>query len=99
MIFVCAFFWKLSTRSVGFLSVTVPVYQCEISPGHARGKFLCIEYLFLNCGYLASAWIGYAFFFDIPSEVSWFGALVLVYIIRSTELTLLKARSLRCASC
>ncbi|KAJ8091680.1 hypothetical protein PM082_020915 [Marasmius tenuissimus] len=53
--------------------MTVPLYQCEISPGHSRGKFVCIEYFFLNCGYMASAWIGYAFFLDMPSEVSWRG--------------------------
>ncbi|KAF9267067.1 hypothetical protein L218DRAFT_717200 [Marasmius fiardii PR-910] len=52
--------WLIAGRSVqgigvGILSMTVPVYQCEISPGHARGKFVCIEYFCLNCGYLASA--------------------------------------------
>jgi MFS family permease len=35
---------------VGFLSMTVPVIQAEIAPGHARGVFITIENLFLNAG-------------------------------------------------
>jgi len=35
---------------VGFLSMTVPVVQAEIAPGHARGVFITIENLFLNGG-------------------------------------------------
>lgn len=35
---------------VGFLSMTVPIIQAEIAPGHARGIFITIENLFLNAG-------------------------------------------------
>ncbi|CAA7269793.1 unnamed protein product [Cyclocybe aegerita] len=58
---------------VGMLSMTVPIYQCEIAPGHGRGLFVSIEYLCLNLGYALSAWVGYGFFFAMPSEISWRG--------------------------
>ena len=58
---------------VGFLSMTVPVIQAEIAPSHSRGLFVGIEYLCLNCGYALSAWVGYAFFHTMPSEISWRG--------------------------
>ena len=61
---------------VGILSMTVPVLQCEIAPGHARGLFVCIEYICLNLGYAVSAWVGYGFFFAMPSEISWRGPYV-----------------------
>lgn len=35
---------------VGFLSMTVPIVQAEIAPGHARGVFITVENLFLNGG-------------------------------------------------
>ncbi|KAH9077386.1 general substrate transporter [Lactarius deliciosus] len=63
--------------AVGMLSMTVPILQCEIAPGHARGLFVCIEYLCLNAGFALSAWVGYAFFFAIPNEISLFLAAVL----------------------
>ncbi|KAI9448240.1 general substrate transporter [Lactarius indigo] len=59
--------------AVGMLSMTVPILQCEIAPGHARGLFVSIEYLCLNAGFAVSAWVGYGFFFAIPSEISWRG--------------------------
>ncbi|KAF8166012.1 general substrate transporter [Crassisporium funariophilum] len=52
-------------------SMTVFTYQCEIAPGHGRGLFVSIEYLCLNSGYTLSAWVGYAFFFAKPFEISW----------------------------
>ncbi|KAF9477619.1 hypothetical protein BDN70DRAFT_810383 [Pholiota conissans] len=58
---------------VGMLSMTVPIYQCEIAPGHGRGLFVAIEYLCLNAGYALSAWVGYGFFFAMPREISWRG--------------------------
>lgn len=58
---------------VGMLSMTVPIYQCEIAPAYGRGLFVAIEYLCLNSGYALSAWIGYGFFFAMPSEISWRG--------------------------
>ncbi|KIJ70478.1 hypothetical protein HYDPIDRAFT_164502 [Hydnomerulius pinastri MD-312] len=61
---------------VGILSMTVPVLQCEIAPSHARGLFVCIEYICLNLGYAVSAWVGYGFFFAMPSEISWRGPYV-----------------------
>ncbi|KAF9222049.1 general substrate transporter [Gyrodon lividus] len=61
---------------VGILSMTVPILQCEIAPGHARGLFVCIEYICLNLGYAVSAWVGYGFFFSMPSEISWRGPYV-----------------------
>ncbi|KAG8218823.1 general substrate transporter [Butyriboletus roseoflavus] len=61
---------------VGILSMTVPVLQCEIAPGHARGLFVCIEYICLNIGYAISAWVGFGFFFAMPSEISWRGPYV-----------------------
>lgn len=72
---------------VGMLSMTVPIYQCEIAPAHGRGLFVAIEYLCLNSGYALSAWIGYCFFFAMPSEISWRGpyivqaALALILVI------------------
>jgi MFS family permease len=53
--------------------MTVPIYQCEIAPCHGGGLFVSIEYLCLNTGYSLSAWVGYAFFFYIPHEISWHG--------------------------
>ncbi|KAF6759508.1 general substrate transporter [Ephemerocybe angulata] len=35
---------------LGILSMTVPILQCEIAPGHSRGLFVSIEYFFLNSG-------------------------------------------------
>ncbi len=72
---------------VGFLSMTVPVIQAEIAPGHARGLFVSIEYLCLNSGYALSAWVGYGFFFAIPSEISWRGP----YIIQAVLAVILTA--------
>lgn len=63
--------------AVGILSMTVPILQCEIAPGHARGLFVSIEYLCLNLGYVLSAWVGYGFFFAMPSSISWRGPYVL----------------------
>ncbi|KAH9942457.1 general substrate transporter [Epithele typhae] len=51
--------------AVGILSMTVPILQCEIAPG--------MPYICLNLGYTLSAWIGFAFFFSLPSETSWRG--------------------------
>ncbi|EMD40454.1 hypothetical protein CERSUDRAFT_62439 [Gelatoporia subvermispora B] len=64
---------------VGILSMTVPILQCEISPGHSRGLFISIEYLCLNSGYALSAWVGYGFYFALPSEISWKG----LYIVQA----------------
>ncbi|KAK7462806.1 hypothetical protein VKT23_007386 [Stygiomarasmius scandens] len=69
--------WLIAGRSlqgvgVGFLSMTVPVFQAEISPEHSRGRFISIEFFFLNCGYLLAAWVGYTFYF-MHSEISWRG--------------------------
>lgn len=61
---------------VGMLSMTVPILQCEIAPGHARGLFVAIEYLCLNMGYLLASWVGYGFFFALPSSISWRGPYV-----------------------
>lgn len=63
--------------AVGVLSMTVPILQCEIAPGHARGLFVSIEYLCLNLGYVLSAWVGYGFFFAMPSSISWRGPYIL----------------------
>ena len=67
--------------AVGMLSMTVPILQCEIAPGHARGLFVCIEYLCLNAGFAVSAWVGYAFFFAIPSEISWRGPYIIQAVL------------------
>ncbi|PPQ92566.1 hypothetical protein CVT25_010519 [Psilocybe cyanescens] len=66
---------------VGMLSMTVPIYQCEIAPGHGRGLFVSIEYFCLNSGYALSAWVGYGFFFDMPSEISWRGPYIIQTIL------------------
>ncbi|KAJ7158266.1 general substrate transporter [Mycena crocata] len=57
----------------GILSTAVPIYQCEIAPAHRRGMFISLESLWMNAGYCASSWIGYAFFFDMRGEDSWRG--------------------------
>jgi MFS family permease len=66
---------------VGILSMTVPILQCEIAPGHSRGLFVSIEYLCLNTGYALSAWVGYAFFFALPSEMSWRGPYIIQAVL------------------
>ncbi len=67
--------------AVGMLSMTVPILQCEIAPGHARGLFVSIEYLCLNGGFAVSAWVGYGFFFAIPSEISWRGPYIVQAVL------------------
>ena len=65
---------------VGILSITVPVpiYQCEIAPGHGRGGiFVPLKYLCLNASYALSTRVGYAFFFHIPHEISWRGPCII----------------------
>jgi MFS family permease len=59
------------------LSVTVPIYQCEIAPGHERGLLVSIKYLCLNPGYALSTWVRYAFFSYIPHEISWRGPYII----------------------
>ena len=71
---------SLQGLAVGILSMTVPIIQCEIAPGHARGFFISIEYICLNAGYALSSWVGYAFFFALPHEISWKGP----YIIQAS---------------
>ena len=46
---------SLQGLAVGILSMTVPILQCEIAPGHSRGMFISIEYICLNGGYTLSA--------------------------------------------
>ncbi|KAI0751467.1 general substrate transporter [Daedaleopsis nitida] len=70
---------SLQGVGVGMLSMTVPIIQCEIAPGYARGFFISIEYLCLNAGYALSAWVGYGFFFALPHEISWKG----VYVVQA----------------
>ncbi|OCH95987.1 general substrate transporter [Obba rivulosa] len=72
---------SLQGIGVGMLSMTVPILQCEIAPAHARGKFISIEYLCLNTGYALSAWIGYGFFFALPSEISWKGPYIVQAVL------------------
>jgi MFS family permease len=52
----------------------LPMRNC---PGHGRGLFVAIEYLCLNAGYALSTWVGYAFFFYIPHEISWRGPYII----------------------
>ncbi|KAI0269186.1 general substrate transporter [Gloeopeniophorella convolvens] len=73
--------------AVGMLSMTVPILQCEIAPGHARGLFVSIEYLCLNAGYAISAWVGYGFFFAIPSEISWRGPYIIQAVLAAILFT------------
>ena len=64
---------SLQGVGVGILSMTVPIIQAEIAPGNHRGFFISIEYICLNVGYALSAWVGYAFYFAFPSDISWRG--------------------------
>ncbi|KAF7316433.1 General substrate transporter [Mycena indigotica] len=57
----------------GLLSTIVPIYQVEIAPAHARGMFISLETFWMNAGYCASSWIGYAFYFDMRGDDSWRG--------------------------
>ncbi|KAH9952224.1 general substrate transporter [Amylocystis lapponica] len=66
---------------VGMLSMTVPILQCEIAPGNSRGFFICIEYLCLNSGYALSSWVGFGFFFALPSEISWRGPYIIQAVL------------------
>ena len=68
---------SLQGVGVGILSMTVPILQCEIAPGHSRGMFISIEYICLNAGYTLSAWVGFGFFFALPSEISWRGPYII----------------------
>jgi len=63
------------------LSMTVPIYQCEIAPGHGRGLFVSIEYFCLNSGYALSSWVGYGFFYAMPSEISWRGPYIIQAVL------------------
>ncbi|KAI0303199.1 general substrate transporter [Russula brevipes] len=67
--------------AVGMLSMTVPILQCEIAPGHARGLFASIEYFCLNVGVAVSAWVGYSFFFAVPNEISWRGPYIIQAVL------------------
>ena len=67
--------------AVGMLSMTVPILQCEIAPGHARGRFASIGYICLNAGVAISAWVGYGFFFAVPSEISWRGPYIVQAVL------------------
>ncbi|KAJ7512786.1 general substrate transporter [Mycena galericulata] len=57
----------------GILNTTVPIFQCEIAPANRRGMFISLESFWMNAGYCASSWIGYAFIFEKRSEDSWRG--------------------------
>jgi MFS family permease len=72
--------------AVGMLSMTVPILQCEIAPGHARGLFVSIEYICLNAGYAVSAWVGYGFF-AVPSEISWRGPYIIQAVLAAVLFT------------
>jgi MFS family permease len=67
--------------AVGMLSMTVPILQCEIAPGNARGLFASIEYFCLNVGVAVSAWVGYSFFFAVPNEISWRGPYIVQAVL------------------
>jgi MFS family permease len=73
--------------AVGMLSMTVPILQCEIAPGHARGLFVSIEYICLNGGYAVSAWVGYGFFFTVPNEISWRGPYIVQAVLAAVLFT------------
>ncbi|KAH6910459.1 general substrate transporter [Coprinopsis sp. MPI-PUGE-AT-0042] len=67
---------------VGILSMTVPIYECELLftlSCYSRGTFIAGQYLCLNAGYALSAWVGYAFLSSVPSDLSWRG----LYILQS----------------
>jgi MFS family permease len=67
--------------AVGMLSMTIPILQCEIAPGHARGLFTSIGYICLNAGVAISAWVGYGFFFAVPNEISWRGPYIVQAVL------------------
>jgi sugar porter (SP) family MFS transporter len=72
---------SIQGAAVGMLSMTVPILQCEIAPGHARGLFASIGYICLNAGVAVSAWVGYGFFFAVPSEISWRGPYIVQAVL------------------
>lgn len=72
---------SIQGMAVGMLSMTVPILQCEIAPGHARGLFASIGYICLNAGVALSAWVGYGFFFAAPSEISWRGPYIVQAVL------------------
>jgi MFS family permease len=72
---------SIQGAAVGMLSMTVPILQCEIAPGHARGLFASIGYICLNAGVALSAWVGYGFFFAVPSEISWRGPYIVQAVL------------------
>lgn len=45
----------------GFINSTVPVLQSEVSPAHARGRFVCFQLSLLNLGIFLAYWVGYGF--------------------------------------
>lgn len=69
----------ISGLGVGVLSTIVPLYQCEISPGHERGKLVCVEFSGNIAGYALSVWVDYFCYFiqwwgDAPKNESLFFA-------------------------
>lgn len=69
----------ISGLGVGVLSTIVPLYQCEISPGHERGKLVCVEFSGNIAGYALSVWVDYFCYFiqwwgDAPENESLFFA-------------------------
>ncbi|KAJ1664583.1 hypothetical protein IW140_005017 [Coemansia sp. RSA 1813] len=55
---------------VGVLSMTVPVYQSEISPPHIRGRLVSLQQWAITWGLLVAFWIDYGCHF-IKSDASW----------------------------
>ncbi|CCG83450.1 putative MFS sugar transporter [Taphrina deformans PYCC 5710] len=70
-VFICG--RTIQGLGVGFLSMTVPVIQTEIASMHKRGMMVGIEFTFNIIGYAISCWIDYAFYFSLPSNISWQG--------------------------
>ncbi|KAJ2723135.1 hypothetical protein GGI07_002838 [Coemansia sp. Benny D115] len=55
---------------VGGLSMTVPVFQSEISPPHIRGRLVSLQQWAITWGILIAFWIDYGCSF-IDSDASW----------------------------
>ncbi|KAI9499947.1 general substrate transporter [Coemansia spiralis] len=55
---------------VGVLSMTVPIFQSEISPPHIRGRLVSLQQWAITWGLLVAFWIDYGCHF-IKSDASW----------------------------
>lgn len=68
MLFVGRFIGGLGS---GMINSTVPLYQSEVAPAHARGRMVGAHGFLLVTGYALAGWTGYGCYFETNQEVQW----------------------------